>query len=473
MLKAKVTDRDDKPIEGAEVAWLDWFDPNAEKPVDAVTDQNGEFEILERVGKDSSFVIIHKTGYAVGAMNMAYLPARVRLWPMKPVALRIVDPQQQPVEGAIVTLANVHFNEEHLEANVPANLAAQTQAVSRADGWAILRSVRPEFLESVAVTAEGYGNQTFTAEFGEKKFHVLQLWESTKLQVQILEGDTPAKGWKLTASPDGEAFGGDPLAAIKTNPINGNLLPSGINFFAATDNEGRLTIPNALVRRPVMYYLVDSADQLRSSKSITADGEETKAVTIKVRPPIKEIGIEVTGRLVDAKTGDPIGGIELSFTNYNEFPYPTNAATSTDNGDVAVALTPGLWRWTVVKKPAGKHIRVDDAAEFLIDERSMKLPDLKIHVRPSQTIKGTIRDVDLAIRRARWIHVSGTDADGTTTQEYGTFQADGTFAINFPADAKADGFDIVAVGGGSDTLVVVSENPLVLTSTAVDEDADE
>jgi len=167
IVAATVTDRDDKPIEGAKVVALRWFDQgDADAPV-VLTNAEGEFEFAINEGKNteeshlSNYVIIHKEGYAVGALNLDHLPARARLWPKKPVAVRVLDAQQKPLAGARVTLGEIGFDDEFLHANIPPSLAEEIGVISRDDGWAILRSARPEFVHSVTVAAEGFGTQEF------------------------------------------------------------------------------------------------------------------------------------------------------------------------------------------------------------------------------------------------------------------------------------------------------------------------
>ena len=88
IVAATVTDRDDKPIEGAKVVALRWLDEgDADAPV-VLTNAEGEFEfaINERKNTEeshlSNYVIIHKEGYAVGALNLARIihQVRCRVW---------------------------------------------------------------------------------------------------------------------------------------------------------------------------------------------------------------------------------------------------------------------------------------------------------------------------------------------------------------------------------------------------------
>jgi hypothetical protein len=115
--------------------------------------------------------------------------------------------------------------------------------------------------------------------------------------------------------------------------------------------------------------------------------------------------------------------------------------------------------------PPGYCSTLTSEQEILIEEDGgHQLADL--YVPKGKVIQGKIQGVDLAIRRARWIHVSWADDEGESGRLHGRFQPDGSFAVTIPESATADIFEIVAVGGGNDVLVIKSRDPLVLTSSA-------
>ncbi|QDT10142.1 hypothetical protein [Planctomycetes bacterium K23_9] len=473
LIQGVVTDRENQPIEGAQVAWMNWFSRDEKGPVAAVTNDKGVFELEKSKAESNQYVVIHKPGYAVAALNMNWLPARARVWPMKPVALRIVDQKQNPVANAVVTLASVHFQDEHLISNVPASLSKPTQAVSREDGWAILRSTRPTDVGSIAVTVDGYGSQTFAADLSKERFHILQLWETTSIDVTLTLDGEPAVDWIVAVASDGNNFGAGNNNAAANNPINKNILPVGVEFQGKSDSSGKLTIPHALLRRPIVIYVIDPKKKLRDTQTIVPDGSpESSSIDMTIRPPAGQAGQALTGHVTNTDTNEPIPGISITLANYESAPYDQIEVVADEQGQISVSLTPGTWNWNIPKSPAGQVINMTSENRFVVTKGDTKLPKLKASVYKAKAIRGTIQDVDLAIRRARWIHVDWTSPTGASGNQRGTFNPDGTFAVDIPSNAVADSYKIVAVGGGSDPLRVVSKIPLVLTSDAAAENAE-
>ncbi len=465
-VKAFVTDRDDRPIEGATVVPMDWLrvDDDRDDVQKAVTNSKGEFEFeIDERTTNSDYVMIFKEGYAVGALNLSVLPARARLFRMKAVPLRIVDAQRRPVANARVTIGEVGFDDEFLQANVPAAIAQLSAAISRTDGWAILRCTRPEFAQSVNVEVDGYGIQSFAGKFSDDNFHVLQLWDTMSIQVQIMNGPTPApKGWVVFATCSEfieQIAGAEP--SVAKNPITGDLLPKGILLTRKTDAEGRIGIEHALMGRPMNLMVFDSNQDLRGVGRIVSMEGQDGPYQLRVSPSEVDEGQPITGQVVETSSGKAIAGVEVTYTQRQGLLWREVHATSKENGELSARLTPGTWYVEVAHAPAGYCNVVTSENEIVLPETGEhSLPEIRIP--KAEMIRGKIEGVDLAIRRARWIHVTWSAGADQTGEIRGRFQADGRFEIAIPHGSTAESFSIVAVGGGSDQLEIQSHDPLVL-----------
>jgi hypothetical protein len=321
VVQAMVTDREDRPIEGAQVSRLHWFGQDQSDEPQILTNARGEFDFaVEGDSRDrvlANYVVIYKEGYALGALNLDTLPARARLWPKKPVALRIVDAQQRAVAGARVALEEVGFDDEFLHANVPPSLDQATGTISRDDGWAILRSTRPEFLHSVRVDAEGYGSQSFACRFSVSKFKVLQLWETSLATLKVLDGEAAAAGWTVMATSNdwmAQSAGNEDWA--DKNLLNGNLLPTGISFTGTTDQDGRVRMEHALVRRRVNLLLFDTSKTWRGSGSVVALEHAQPDATLTASPSREQEGQEYTCRVLQSGSGEPVTDVKVTFQQH-------------------------------------------------------------------------------------------------------------------------------------------------------------
>ena len=376
-----------------------------------------------------------------------------------------MDAQQKPLAGAHVTLGEIGFDDEFLHANIPPSLAEEIGVISRDDGWAILRSARPEFVHSVTVAAEGFGKQEFATEFAEQKFHVLQLWPTTPAKVRVMVDDQPAADWKVVATTS-DLLARDPAARIREerNGESGQLLPQGIALIATTDQAGIVEIKHALRHRSVYLMLIGPEGKWRGTATLAAKENSPEPTVLQGQPDLQTVGKEYVAHVMDASSGDPVSGVDIVFQSQG-LPPKVARATSDANGQVTAILSPGSWYARVSQSPAGYCETLTSKSQFVIpDQGERKLPDLE--VPKGKTIDGVIRGVDLSIRRARWLNVGWTNKDGNSGKLSGRFRPDGTFSITIPTGAVAESFAIVAIGGGNDDLLMESKDPLVLTSSA-------
>lgn len=461
-VRATVTDREGTPLERAEVYKLNWFEDAQSKPLRAYTDAQGVFEFAIDTGsaEHSNYVIVHREGYGFGALNLETLPARVRLFQRRSIALRILDEQGRPVNHARVSPGEVDFSEEFLQARVPRELALKTAAVTRGDGWAILRSTRPSSLRSLVVEAEGYGAQEFPSDFSdETKFRVMQLSNTAAVECRLMKGAEPAAGWKILGTV-GELEPFRPDRRETVDPMK-PITPAGIACFMISDSKGKVYLDHAIVGRELELILIDNANDYRGQATINVEQNTKAALTIQVPRTMQEIGEKRTARVVDVQTREPVAGMHLRFA-CNDWPHANYEVTSDSLGNLDLMLLPGQW-YVHVKTPAQGYCKaLISKVPVVVKQGDTQVANFE--VAKAKQLSGTLRNIDLELHRARWIRVYWTDEAKNSGEVYGTIHPDSTFDVSVPVYATAESFSIVSRPGHNGQLLIESLDPLVLSS---------
>ncbi len=297
LVTARVTDRENTPIAGAEAYKLDWFGDSKDNPGPALTDAQGVFEsqIDPTAPLYSNYVVIYRHGFGFGALGLDVLPARARLHPGRSIAFRILDPQGRNVKDARVMPGEVAFDDEPVLAMVPQALAQKVSAVTRDDGWATLRSMRPSTLRTILVEAEGYGTQVFSCNFeDEAKYHKLQLQETKAIEISLLKDEVPATGWKvICGGSEDEHFGAkkspeDVIAAV------------GSIHTRYPDATGRVVLEHALADKDIELMLFDDTKKYRGKAIIKWESVGQRPTVVQVPRSLEEVGQAKHCQVVDA-----------------------------------------------------------------------------------------------------------------------------------------------------------------------------
>ena len=426
MIEAVVTDRDDNPIEGATVSALEWFEGAEVQRPKFKTDSSGVFRMPALNESQSGYVMIYKPGFCVGALNMRALPARARLHPMKPIALRIVDADGDPVSDAEVSLGDVSFHDEFLQAFPPPALKEMTTVKSRDDGWAILRACRPEYLLQVNVESKGYGIQTFGGPFNDKKFVVLELDRTVPANIKIESDFGSVDGWTVMGFPYNFAernFSSDGRVDKQT----GHMLPISVAERATVDNDGVASLKHMLLAEPIHLLLLDDELNKRACETIVATKKDDEFV-FKPLPLLKDKHQTYFGFVRDQENQEPIEGVRLKYFSYTSLNTQEVTAVTDSSGRFELELCNGNWVLDVLTVPENYSDFLNQRINVEIgDDTESKLPDIQLF--RGKTVSGRIEGVDLAIRRARWLHVSWSEHDGSEKVYYGKFLPDGSFNL--------------------------------------------
>lgn len=453
LVTATVTDRVGNPIEGAIIERIEW--KSESKAPLAWTNDKGEFRYpLQPKTGESDYVIIFKEGFALGALNLQALPARARLWPMRAIPFRVLDEQDDPVAGVTVAPQTISFVDEHLYSYLPPAIMKKVSVTTREDGWAILRCTRPEELVDVVVACSTRGSQTYCSNFANNRFTTLCLVKTIPGRLILREGDRPASGWRVIAESNDNHNRFDP------NPVKTPITPTGIVVDGITDLEGFLDIPHALDGDEFYFMVIDSDGTYRGQKSATLTKAESEC-EITFEPAAK-----IAGRLFhipvrDAQTDQPIAGMKITFYK-NDAVGDRQVTESNENGDISVRLTPGVWTAHCTEAADGYCKTIVNDAQWTVTTKS-ESPLAPLSFYKGTPLHGSIVNVDLAIRRTRWLHVHWK-LDEKSGRLSGLYRPDGTFTVLIPKNATAHTFEIVKPEGGSDELRIVKEEPLTLTS---------
>jgi hypothetical protein len=351
----------------------------------------------------------------------------------------------------------IAFDDEFLHAMVPHALAQKVSAVTRDDGWATLRSMRPSTLRSLLVEAKGYGTQIFPCNFeNETKFHKLQLQETATVELSLLKGDAPATGWKVIC----RARDKDEFQAQKKNPEVA-VTAIGVLQDKVVDAMGRVVLEHVLTGQDIQLTLIDSSNKYRGQTKVQWENVGQVPAVVQVPRSLEEVGQAKHCQVVDVQSGKPVAGFQLNFVNRNlrNMQYDV---TSDDQGMLSLKLLPGDWHVQVEKAAPGYcNSIISPLTVVAKNEVDEKLPN--IQVAKGKEITGVIRGISLDLHRARWIHVEWTKGDQENGEVYGTVHPDATFHATIPEFATASEFSIAGRLEHNGQLSVVSQEPLVLT----------
>lgn len=463
-LSGVVTDREGKPIQGASVVSIRWGGKEFAQQEVVQSNAKGEFQYPFTdidMQLESRYVAIHKAGYAVNALNLAAQPAQVRLWPMKPVAMRIVDNLGEPVAGASVVANVISFDDEFLQSELPRELAKLNAVVSRPDGWAILRCTRPPDLQSVHVSKEGFGTQAFATSFQETRFNVFRLCETHKAVINLTRNGKPVDGW-LVKGAVGDGWVNSELDENR-DPKNDQLLPVGIAFNAKTTEAGSVTIDHALIDRDMFASVIDAKRRYRGTHGFRClpDGPSP---TLDFQSRSDEVGKSYSVVVQDADTAERIANAKIRFWQNQDVIGDQPETVSDKNGVAEVKLIPGYWSVYCKKAPDGYCAAIASEERFLAKEDVGELPAIKLW--KGKTIRGKIVDADLTVPRTRWLHVDWEIAKAkdevTEGKSYGSYDGSGAFQVVVPTAATPTAYRIVQHGEHQGTLEIRSSEPLEL-----------
>ena len=465
-----VTDREDNAIEGALVTKLNWLqNADAEVAEPIFSNNEGVFRFPKPVeGDDSGYVMIYKPDYAVGAVNLAVMPAQVRLHRMKPVAVRIVGPDGEPVRGAEVSVGEVHFQDEFLQSNIAPTIREQTKVTTRDDGWAILRCTRPEFLESVNVKTSEYGTQTFASEFDERRFSVLQLHPTTSGVAKLEHSSGDVKGWKIIGTKINYDEGFHEKESDTAEGTD-HLLPVSVEQIGEFDGDGEAVLPHLLLDRESYFIVVDAERNLRSGLTSKGTlGENTLVANVK--PLASESGRVFFGYVREEKSEKPLEGVEVSLHMQDRIGLKPISVTSDQEGRFEAKLCEGTWQINLVHAPQHHYKPRGMAAWFVINDQSgPQLDDFTLS--PGRLLKGKIEGVKLALHRARWIQVYFDESKDYQNSAFGKYDPEGNFEVTVPVGETPAAFQIVSREGYDGSLEILSANPFRLGPTVAENDA--
>lgn len=459
--QASVADREGNPLKDAEIYRLSWLDESANPPVKSNDKGIFEFPVDTSLRPHSNYVIIYRAGYSLGALNLEALPAQARLHPRRPIAFRVLDPEGEPIEGAQVYPREMSFGDEFLHAYVPAELGRKKGAITREDGWAILRCVAPTSVVSLVVESEDYGSQIFLSNLSkDTKFRVLQLRETATLILEVRNGEQPAFGHRVVGTIDDRGWRpwDDQNKVARKLPLRS----SGILCNQETDGDGRIRFEHAPTEIELKFLIVPE-DRQRSEERIVKHSDAAEGVfRIQVKPEYADKLRNYTARIVDLGTGKPVAGMQLRFAS-NEMRSARCLVTSGKQGEISPKLAPGTWSVHVEKAPPGYCKTLLSSSRIQVPEEPLVLQNFEA-VRAKE-VKGTIRGIDLKLHRARWINAKWRDINDQSKagNVYGTIFPDSSFEISIPVGSRVIEYSMVSHSDHDGKLSEVSQVPLILS----------
>ena len=346
VIQGTVVDARDQPVAGATI-WCDVdYDKAASKPITArvESDAKGEFRftvpmaalnygINYSVGHWQGTVWSWKQGQGIGAgfaVASTQMPklslVRVVLPDTSPIALRVVDEQDQPLTGADVTVKYMQIAYGGMPVDGPTSgtvgyppeeLRKIATRQTDADGRVALDLVSRRLLSSVKVTSTSHGVQTFS-DFEE----VLKHGAVTSIEGEL---STHQAGLKLSLSNRSPGF--------------------GANVQVVTDAQGKFSVP----RFPTGPYKV-SSDELNGPQFLKASSLKGTLVAGPVNQVTLEVitGIPVKGRVT--VRGEKLGvkNAVVNVSTYFEMesgPVYTVYRKTDENGEYTSYTLPGHYTY--------------------------------------------------------------------------------------------------------------------------------
>ena len=344
-LRGKIVDYQGKPVPDAEV-WLTKgeFDPvMGEREGQALaggrSDANGEF-VLEvdpwpkvRVRWHLPILVAFKAGLAPGwkAAPEPDLTYVIPLEQPQPISGIVQDLQGNPIQGAKVMLRG----------------ATRQPLTPRGFGYAAHLWMPLELGERFPVTTDEQGRFQFGLPAGARSLSfaisppgrgTVSLYAGESSEVRVRVGEAGTVTGRLVADEEGVVGG---RIVVLSGRSSAAKVRSGKEYScrqqATTDEQGRFRIEQL----PPAVYGVRVADE----EDVAWQAPGNLSLEVEPGAVVEDFEIElhqawpVTGRLVDADTGEPFAGVEVSADSRQWGKYATT--TSDNDGVFRLQVLPG------------------------------------------------------------------------------------------------------------------------------------
>ena len=351
-----VRDASDRPVAEATV-WLAESDARGGRPPARVSEThsgaNGEFSFYRAVEKETVLYLIARDAQGrLGWSSSLIRPGQnvIRLREVGDVRGRVMDSDGQPIAGARVSprmflylppgeRSSGDFMEPFAE------LAAEFETRTAADGGFVLHRVPKDVQVSCDVLAPGFGKPR--ASFATKESVTIKLARAGRISGELgpLAGvDAPRGGYKLRLAGQSPEAESEPTEAVRLSYFEDLTTSDDSDFSSGDLPPGRYSIvPVAGQGRPFFAHPTIHVE--------VKPGEKTQGVSVPLVPTVR-----VTGQVVDRDTHKGVAGVGLWVYQHSpaaDFGRPSASqhTTSDEDGRFEFRLPPGATRVGMFEVP--------------------------------------------------------------------------------------------------------------------------
>lgn len=339
VLRGVVVDATDQPVADANVT-LVWQGRQDSNLPSVQSDERGEFAFdVDTNGSESNHwtIITHKPGWALGGTSGAFnrtntAPARVKLNRAVHTPLRVVSPDDQPIQGAVVIPEYVEGTNGGVWVRANEELAQKFAVRTDADGMANIEFLAAQSGGRFLVQTEKHGAQSHPVD-------------GNSLPVLLKQQPTGRLSGRVSADAAAAVIGLHVSVFSRPADPQEKAVITG-HAEVVTDDDGRFEVPALIAGAVDITVKVNDSLPYRVAGLTKAQLKTGETASIEI-PLIR--GVVCRGLVVDRATSKPIAGATISVSNQGAF---SRTLTTGEDGTYEAVVAPGQLFVNFVRAPA-------------------------------------------------------------------------------------------------------------------------